>query len=62
VSVETLLDRFASVSFVAVLPPDERAALLGEVRAAAAGCEEPIRIPYVTRVFVVDRLTPAAAS
>jgi ubiquinone/menaquinone biosynthesis C-methylase UbiE len=60
VSVETLLERFASVSFVAVLPPDERAALLGEVRDAAEGYGEPIRIPYVTEVAVADRLTPAA--
>jgi hypothetical protein len=55
-SREQLLDRIASVSFVAARPVEEQAALLDRVRAAAVGVPEPIRIPYLTEVIAFDRL------
>jgi ubiquinone/menaquinone biosynthesis C-methylase UbiE len=61
-SVDMLVERFASVSIVAALPEEERAALLDEIRHAASAYEEPIRVPYVTEVSVADRLTAAPAS
>lgn len=57
VSMEGLLDRFSSVSFVAAMSLAERAALLEEIREAAEGRGEPIRLPHVTEIYVADRLT-----
>jgi ubiquinone/menaquinone biosynthesis C-methylase UbiE len=51
-----LLDRVASTSFVAATSPREREAILHEVSAAAEGLEQPILCPYITDIFVVDRL------
>jgi SAM-dependent methyltransferase len=48
-----LAARFGSVSFVAQLPEDERAALLARLEAAAAGADEPIAFRYRTDVFVL---------
>ena len=54
-----LVDRVASISFVAALPDDERAALLAEVRALAgrvAGSDDdatPIELPYVAELHVI---------
>lgn len=62
VSVDLVVERFASVSIVAALPAEERAELLARVRGAASAYAEPIRVPYVTEVYVADRLTPAAPS
>lgn len=53
---EGLVERFASVSFVAVLPSASREALLDEVRALSEGIDEPIRLPHATEVFACDRL------
>jgi hypothetical protein len=55
VSVDSLLERFASVSFIAAMADDQRAVLLGEIRRAVAVYDEPIRVPYVTEVYVADR-------
>ena len=55
VTVEGFVERVASTSFVAALEPPEREAVLERVRDAARGVPEPIVIPYVTDVFVVDR-------
>jgi SAM-dependent methyltransferase len=50
-----LVDRIASVSYVAVLDPDARADVLSRVLEEADGLPEPIRIPYTTEVFAADR-------
>jgi ubiquinone/menaquinone biosynthesis C-methylase UbiE len=52
---ETFVERVASVSWIASLPEDERAHVLDATRALSAGQEEPIRLPYVTQVFVCRR-------
>jgi ubiquinone/menaquinone biosynthesis C-methylase UbiE len=52
-TAERLVERAASVSFIARLPDDERAALLARVRALApAGAFD---FPYVTKVFTARR-------
>ena len=56
VDVETLVERYASVSFIAALPNDRRAEVLGEIRTLAEGYEEPIEYPYLTRVYVYNRV------
>lgn len=56
-SAETVIvDRIASVSFVAAMPEGERRALLEQVRALIAGTpgiagQGPISMPYVTKMF-----------
>jgi SAM-dependent methyltransferase len=50
-----LVDRISSISFVAILDPDERADVLSQVLEAAEGFPEPITIPYRTEVIVADR-------
>jgi SAM-dependent methyltransferase len=52
-----VLNRVASMSFVAALPDEERHALLERVRELAADRPEPIVIPYETEVYVADRQT-----
>jgi hypothetical protein len=58
---EGVVDRVASISFVASLSDDRRAAVLDEVRAlvashpATAG-RDPIELPYVTDVYTCRRL------
>lgn len=52
-----LSDRFASVSFIAALPDDERADLL-EKLVALAGDQEVVDLPYNTDVFVAKRAHP----
>ncbi len=51
---EGLADRFASVSFVAALPDDERAALLEKV-VGLMGDRDAVDFPYHTHVFVTTR-------
>ena len=50
---DELADRFASISFVAQLPEEERARLLAQVDAAADGLEEPFAFRYRTDVVVL---------
>lgn len=52
---ETFVERVASVSWIASLPEDENRRVLEETRALIAGKPEPIRMPYVTEVFVCRR-------
>ena len=52
---ETFVERVASVSWIASLPDDERARVLDATRALAADREEPIRLPYITDVFICRR-------
>jgi ubiquinone/menaquinone biosynthesis C-methylase UbiE len=51
-----LVDRIASISYIAILDPDTRAEVLSQVLDAADGLPEPISIPYTTQVFAADRL------
>jgi SAM-dependent methyltransferase len=51
-----LVDRIASVSYIAILDPDTRAGVLSQVLDAAEGLPEPISIPYTTEVFAANRL------
>lgn len=55
VTREDVVDRVASTSFVAVLPPDDRAALLERVRRLVARRGERLEFPYRTDVYVVPR-------
>lgn len=59
-TVEGLVDRVASVSFIAVLPEDERASVLDDVRALAGSHPDlagraAFTHPYVTEVHVFER-------
>ena len=51
-----LVDRIASVSYIAILDPDTRAEVLSQVLEAAEGLPEPISIPYTTEIYIADRL------
>ena len=51
-----LVDRIASVSYIAILDPDTRAQVLSQVLDAAEGLPEPISIPYTTDVYIASRL------
>lgn len=46
-----LLDRVSSTSYIAVLPDEQRSALLDEVRALVAGFPDRFELPYRTDVF-----------
>jgi ubiquinone/menaquinone biosynthesis C-methylase UbiE len=52
---ETFVERVASVSWIASLPPTEKERVLAATRALVADKDEPIRLPYVTQVFVCRR-------
>lgn len=54
-SVDGVVDRVASVSFIAALPDDERARLLDEVRGLATQQDEPVALPYRTHVYWTER-------
>lgn len=54
-TVEDLVDRVSSTSFVAAMSEDERGPLLDQVRALAAGRHEPFAFPYVTEVMISPR-------
>jgi SAM-dependent methyltransferase len=51
-----LVDRIASISYIAILDPDTRAEVLSKVLEAAEGLPEPIAIPYTTDIYVAPRL------
>ena len=50
-----LVDRAASISFVAALPETERKAVLAEVAALAPEPPRTVSFPYVTEVYVTTR-------
>jgi SAM-dependent methyltransferase len=50
-----LVERVASISFVALLPDDEREALLARVHALGRRHDAPFAFPYRTEVFVSRR-------
>jgi len=53
---DDLVTRTASISFVAAAPPAERARILDEIRAIARDLPDEVELPYVTTVYVADRL------
>jgi SAM-dependent methyltransferase len=55
-TVEDLVDRVRSTSFVAAMTDDERQPLLDGVRALVAGRDEPFPYPYVTEVLITRRM------
>jgi SAM-dependent methyltransferase len=50
-----LVDRIASISFVAALPAPERGGVVGRIRDLAARSPQPIRLEYHTEVYVYQR-------
>ena len=46
-----VVDRIASISFVATSSPAVRADVEAQVRALVRGAEQPIRLPYMTEVY-----------
>lgn len=53
IDAATMVERMASISWIAVLPDDERTALLGRVRAVLADARLPERfvVPYHTELW-----------
>ena len=52
---ETFVERVASVSWIASLPAEENRKVLAAARALVADVPEPIRMPYITQVFICRR-------
>ena len=50
-----LVDRIASISYIAILDPDARAEVLSQVLEAAEGLPEPISVPYTTDIYIATR-------
>ena len=46
-----VVDRIASISFVATSSPAVRADVEAQVRGLVRGAEQPIRLPYMTEVY-----------
>jgi SAM-dependent methyltransferase len=55
-TVEQLVERVSSISFVAELEPPERGELLAAVQELVRGREEPFPFPYRTEVYVLPQL------
>lgn len=54
-TVNGVVERVASTSFVAAMDDGERARLLERVRQLTTGRDEPFAFPYVTEVYVAER-------
>jgi ubiquinone/menaquinone biosynthesis C-methylase UbiE len=52
VDEDAFVERFTSVSFIAAAPPEERAAIEEQLRALARDVGTPIRLPYVTEIYL----------
>ena len=52
VDEDAFVERFTSVSFIAAASPEERAAVEEQLRALARDVGTPIRLPYVTEVYL----------
>jgi SAM-dependent methyltransferase len=50
-----LVDRVVSISFIAALHPEERHAVVQQVRALIAGFEEPFELPHRTQLYTCRR-------
>lgn len=53
--VEGLVDRFASMSFIAIQPDDVRARILDEVRDVVSELPQPFDLPYRTHVYTCTK-------
>lgn len=53
---EGVVDRVASVSFIAALPPAEHERVVGQLRALAGGTPPPIRLGYSTEADIYERV------
>lgn len=51
-----LVDRVASISFIAALDEEERGRVLGRVRALALDSAGPLRLAYCTEAYVYERI------
>ena len=56
-SHDGLLDRVASVSYIAAMDERERAGVLAQVSELVRGFTEPIPLPYVTEVHTLTGAT-----
>jgi ubiquinone/menaquinone biosynthesis C-methylase UbiE len=52
---DTFVERVSSVSWIAALPGDENGRVRAEAAALVSDLPEPIRMPYVTQVYVCRR-------
>jgi ubiquinone/menaquinone biosynthesis C-methylase UbiE len=52
VDEDAFVERFTSVSFVAAAPAEQRAEVEEQLRALARGAGTPIRLPYVTEIYL----------
>ena len=52
VDEDGFVERFTSISFVAAAPADARAELAAKLRELVRDEERPIRLPYVTDVYI----------
>ena len=52
VDEDAFVERFTSVSFIAAASPEERAAIEEQLRALARDVGTPIRLPYVTEIYL----------
>jgi SAM-dependent methyltransferase len=55
VDVGGVVDRVASISYIAALPEGERNQVLGRVRQLAERSPEPLRLAYTTETYVYER-------
>jgi ubiquinone/menaquinone biosynthesis C-methylase UbiE len=55
IDADGLVDRVASVSFIAELPATEHRRVLDRARAIAAGLPERFQFPYTTEIDILDR-------
>ncbi|HKT43386.1 MAG TPA: methyltransferase domain-containing protein [Gaiellaceae bacterium] len=55
VDEDAFVERFTSVSFVAAAPPDQRADVESQLRALARAAGTPIRLPYMTELYLATR-------
>lgn len=52
VDEDAFVERFTSVSFIAAASPEERAVIEEQLRALARDVGTPIRLPYVTEIYL----------
>jgi SAM-dependent methyltransferase len=62
VTVDDVVGRVASTSFIATMPDAEREVILERVRGLAAARDEPFSFPYRTEVFAIPRSSDRAGN
>lgn len=55
VDVDGVVDRVASISYIAALPERERDEVIGRVRGLAEQAPKPLRLAYATETYVYER-------